>query len=307
MVKRKATSLIQRLIMINIVANLNDMKHILLLTAFIIQIFSANIFSQTTPDQIFNKGLENFYGGKFQDAIKFFDDYIKIAPNEYRGYNYKGLSHQAMKEYKRSIEDFTKVISLAPNSSDGYINRGNSYFFEKNFSSALIDFNDAIRVNPHEIEARLGKSRVYRQQRKFQDALKEVNLAEGIDPRNPRVYLNMAWIHLQLKDSAKVFVDIKTAFYNDSDIVFTNYRRDLFYVLMENYKNSLAIADQRVRENPNSCMAYFTRGVIYYVMNKYSLASEDIKKSIALNTYKDPMFDSIVNQILRSIKRNSTK
>ncbi|MDQ3019513.1 MAG: tetratricopeptide repeat protein [Bacteroidota bacterium] len=268
---------------------------------------ALNTYSQTTPEQIFSKGLENFYGGKFNDAIKFFSEYIKSAPTDYKGFNYRGLCYQAMKNYPRSIEDFTKVISIAPRSSEGFINRGNSHFFSNSYPTALQDFNDAIRINSHDIESYFGKSRVYRQLRRFSEALKEVITAEGIDPKNPRVYLNMAWVHLQLKDTAKVFKDIETALYYDSNLVFTNYRRDLLFVLMENYKNSLVVASKRVDENPNSYMAYFTRGFIYFIMNNYVLAKEDLSKSISLVKDPDPKFISVINQIIRSIKRNSTK
>ena len=266
---------------------------------------STITYSQSTPQDFFNKGLEAFYGGQFQDGVNFFDTYIKSMPTDFEGYRYRGLCYQGMKNYPRSIEDFANAIRISPNNSDGYLNRGNSYYLSKNYSSATRDYKDALRLNPNDIEAYFGMARIYNESRKFNDALKELNHAEGIDPMNARVYLNKSFIHMQLLDTVDMFNDVATAMYYDSNIVFTEYRRDLIYVRFDTYKKALAYVDNLVQREPGSYMYNFMRGFIYFIMNNFDFAKRDFMKAEELNKNHDEQFIKVINQINRSIDRNS--
>lgn len=281
------------------------MRKSIITILFLLSFHAVNSYSQTTPEQIFVKGMEAFYNSDFKQGIIFFNDYIASVSTDYRGYNYRGLCYQSMKNYQRSLEDFTKVIDLANNNWEGYVNRGNSYLKLGNYSSALADYSDAIRYVPDNIEGYLGRSKVYAQQGKYPNALSELNLAVGVDPMNPRVYLSKAWIHILNNDTLSIQNDINTAMYYDSNIVFTDYKRELLFVKVDNYKSILSILNDRVNKFPNSYLAYFSRGVVYFLMNSYDNAVSDLKRSMKLNTAKDQDFVNLVTKILRSIDRNS--
>ncbi len=272
---------------------------------FLLLTLSLNTYSQSTPQEFFNNGLEAFYGARFQDGIKYFDTYIKSMPNDFQGFKYRGLCYQGMKNFPRSIEDFTSAIRVSPRNSDGYLNRGNSYYFSKNYHAASRDYDDALRLDSRNFEAYFGKARVFLDTRKFDQALKEVNLAEGVDPMNARVYLNKSFVHMQLLDTADMFEDIATALYYDSNIVFTDYRRDLLYVKVENYKNALAIVNSLIQQNPGSYMYIFARGFIYFLLNNFPLATEDLKKAVEMNKDPSSRFIEVINKIARSIDQNS--
>lgn len=262
-------------------------------------------YSQTTPEQILSKGLEAFFGAEFQDGIKYFNEYIEISPNDYKGYNYRGLCYMSLKDYQRALEDFTKAISIAPNNNEVFNNRGNTYLLSENVSSAIEDFTDAIKYNPNDVEGYIGRSRAYTAQGKYPNAISDLNLASGADPKNARVYINMAWVHILNNDTVKVFENLNTALDYDSNIVFTNFKRDQIYVKVENYKQAREAADHEINSNPAGYMGYFTRGVINYLLNDYTNATEDLKKSLRLNDKNDPGFLVLVDKLLRSIKRNS--
>ncbi|MEO8665125.1 MAG: tetratricopeptide repeat protein [Ignavibacteria bacterium] len=261
-------------------------------------------FSQTTNPEIFSKALEYYYGANYQEAIPLFDEYIKSLSNDPRGYQYRGLCYQGMRNFPRAIEDFTNEIRVAQNNGDGYVNRGNTYFLDNNFPAAMRDFTDAVRVNSSEVEGYMGRSRVYVVQREFSNALSDLIRASGIDPYNSRVYINMAWVNILDDDTTKAFDNISKALYYDSNIVFTDYKRDQLFVKLESYKLALALANQSIQFYPEGYLHYFTRGMIYFLMNKYDFAIEDFKKSLLLNKNGSKQFVEVMEKILRSIKRN---
>ena len=281
------------------------MKTIFILLSFLL--ITGNSFSQNLPQQTFDNGLEAFYDGRFQDGVKYFTEYISTNNGDFKGFNYRGLCYQAMKNFPRSIEDFTRVITVTPNNFDGYLNRGNSYYFNNNNEAAMRDYKDAIRLAPKDFEAYFGMSRVLMKLRRFDEALKELNSAEGIDPMNARVYINKSLVHAQLEDTTALFNDVATALYYDSNIVFTDYRRDLMYVKIANYKYALATVNQLLGMHPNSYIYYFMRGFIYYLMNSYSKAQADFDTAVKINIKTDEKFNQVIAMLNRSIKRNIRK
>lgn len=268
-------------------------------------LLSVKIYSQTTPAQNFNKGLEMYYGAKYQEAVKFFDEYIKSEPNQFKGYNYRGLSYQGMKNYPKALEDFTKAISVEPSNSEGYLNRGYTHLYQQKFSPALTDFSDAIRIDAHNIDAYIGKSMVYIIQRKYSEAMTNLNSASGVEPKSARIFITKAWVYILTDDTAKVIYNVSMAMYFDSNVVFTEHKRELLGFKLDNYRKALSIADQRIDKNPENYMSYFNRGIIYFFMNNYEKASADLKKSKSLNKNYNAKLDVLIDQIFRSIKRNS--
>lgn len=274
-------------------------------TIILLVLFTGISHSQNSPQQTFDNGLEAFYDGRYQDGVKFFTDYISTNNTDFKGYNYRGLCFQALKNYPRSIEDFTRVITVTPNNFDGYLNRGNSYFFNNNNDAAMRDYKDAIRLAPKDFEAYFGMTRILMKLRRFDEALKELNSAEGIDPMNARVYINKSLVHMQLQDTVALFNDVATVMYYDSNIVFTDYRRDLLYVKIETYKAALASVNQQLALHPNSYIYYFMRGFIYYLMNSYSKAKADFETSVKINVKNDEQYNKVIETLYRSIKRNN--
>lgn len=277
-------------------------KYFLLIAILIF--FTAATYSQTTPKEIFEKGLENYFNSKYQDGIKYFDEYIKSAANDPMGFTYRGLCYQSLKNYQKALDDFTKVINLGKNNPEGYIYRGNTYVMQRNIPSALTDFFDAIRYGPDNIEGYLGRARAYVIKADYSNALKDINLAVGVAPRDPRVYVNKAFIHYLSGDTGNVLEAVDMAFYNDSDIVFTDTKREFLFTKIEIFKTSMNVINGKIRDFPENYMGYFVRGLTYYLTNSYDKSKSDLKKAIELNSNNDKL-KVTVNKILRSIKRNT--
>jgi len=274
-------------------------------TILILMYTAALSYAQSSPNEIYSKGVEYFYRGEFHDAIKYFDDYIRSNPNEYSSFNYRGLCYQALKDYSKALEDFTTVVNLGRTNSEGFINRGNTFYLKDDYNSALNDYTEAIKYNPNDVEGYIARSRSYIALNKLTKALTDLNAASSVDPKNARVYVNLAYAHILNNDTSKAFDDVKTALFYDSNMVFTNYSRDLLYVKAETYKSVLDIMNYNIRQNPGSYLAYFSRGFVYYLMNNYENSRSDMLKSIELNEIDDPKFEDVAYQILRNIKRKT--
>ncbi|HMQ69569.1 MAG TPA: tetratricopeptide repeat protein [Ignavibacteria bacterium] len=263
--------------------------------------------SQTTPGEIYQKGMEAYYGANFDVGINYFTEYIKIAPTDANGFKYRGLCYQGKKDYQRAIEDFSSVIRMAPTTAEGYINRGNTYIMMNNLSSAERDFKDAVKYESHNIEGYIGLSRIEIAKNNFKGAEKQLSSAIAVDPKNARLFIAQAYVNFLEGDTVKIVDNFAQAMYWDSSVVFTDHNRELLQIKLESYKKALKIADQKIQQNKYSYMAYFSRGMIYFLMNNYKSARSDFKKAQELYKGNDQKLEALFAQVIRSVDRNSNK
>ena len=77
-----------------------------------------------TREQFFNNALELSSSGKFNLALKEWDDYLNLYPDDAAALSNRGNVKLVIGDSRGSIEDQNKAINLDPNEIDPYINRG---------------------------------------------------------------------------------------------------------------------------------------------------------------------------------------
>ena len=196
---------------------------------------------------------------------------------------------------------------MAPTTAEGYINRGNTYIMMNNMSSAERDFKDAVKYESHNIEGYIGLSRIEIAKNNFKGAEKQLSSALAVDPKNARLYIAQAYVNFLDGDTVKIIDNFEKAMYWDSSVVFTDHKRELLQIKLDGYKKALKEADQKIQKNKNSYTAYFSRCVIYFLMNNYQSARADIEKAQSLYNGNDAKLEALFAKVIRSVNRNSNK
>lgn len=86
--------------------------------------------------------------GKPKDAIRDFDQVIKLTPNEALAYYNRGTAYVKTEDWKKAKKDFDLAISGRPDYVDAYLNRGIALIYLKDLDAALADFDRGIQLNP---------------------------------------------------------------------------------------------------------------------------------------------------------------
>jgi len=74
---------------------------------------------------LFFLGMIAFEQKKDKEAIKFYDRYLVLAPDDAEGYFNRGCAKgMFLKDIEGSIKDYDKAIELSPNYAEAYANRG---------------------------------------------------------------------------------------------------------------------------------------------------------------------------------------
>jgi tetratricopeptide (TPR) repeat protein len=95
-----------------------------------------------------NRGNAYIAKGKYDLAIKDYDESIKLNPNYFKTYNNRGVAYKKKGEYDRAIADFDASIKINPEYANAFANRAETYVQKGDYTQALKDFDEAIRLQP---------------------------------------------------------------------------------------------------------------------------------------------------------------
>ncbi|MBK9331208.1 MAG: tetratricopeptide repeat protein [Ignavibacteria bacterium] len=277
-------------------------KHILIFLLIIVPYCES--YSQSTKQDIYQKALEQYYSSNFNDAIKFFNDYLVMDTQNWDVINYIGLSYLGLKNYPKAKENFSSVIALNKYYTKGYVNRANVYALEGNYSAAERDYRDAIKYERGNLDIYYGLSLLYINSREYNKALVELNTVTSLDPKNSRAFMNKAIVNMLIDDTAKIFENVSESLYWDSNYIFKDLDKSLIFTVSERFKYALSVFNDAVSQNPNSYLINFNRGIIYYMIGNFTDAIKDFEKAKKLYKGDDEKIHSLIDKIIRISKFN---
>ena len=154
----------------------------------------SSLLKQPTDAQSsYRRGLDLFVKKDYDEAIKEFDEAIKLDPNHRSARYYRGQAWREKKDFDKAIQDFDEAIRINPQSSAYFRARGNAWLAEKEYDKAIKDFNEAIRLNPKYAHGDRGNAWYFK--REYDKAIKDYDEEIKLDPKQLSVFFNrgLAW------------------------------------------------------------------------------------------------------------------
>jgi lipoprotein NlpI len=158
-----------------------------------------------------NRGLAYKNLGDYPQAIKDFDEAIRIKPEYAEAYYNRGLAHKALGNAGQAIADYSRAISIKPNMAEAYNNRGNAYGESGDCNLALMDFNAALEINPSFAEAYMNRGNAYNCLGNYQQAIEDYGRAIEKKPDYAASYYNRAVAYSKMGNGKLAILDLQTA------------------------------------------------------------------------------------------------
>ena len=98
-------------------------------------------------DAAFTRGVELQQAGRFNEAIKAYDEAIQLGSDYPVAYNNRGAAYGAVGRYERAIADFDRAIGLSAKYTEAYCNRGAAFGALKQYKQAIRDLDKAIELD----------------------------------------------------------------------------------------------------------------------------------------------------------------
>lgn len=119
-----------------------------------------------TPDQkvqgLLETGMIHMKGGANAEALKSFDEIVKLAPDFAEGWNKRATVHYLLGNFDASLADIEKTLALEPRHFGALSGRGLIYSKLEDLEKALVAFEAALDVHPNMAGAKTNVERIRR-------------------------------------------------------------------------------------------------------------------------------------------------
>ncbi|ACX72856.1 TPR repeat-containing protein [Methanocaldococcus vulcanius M7] len=139
---------------------------------------------------------------KFDEALGYWNEYLRLNPKDASGWFNKGVSLYNLKDYKNAIYCFKKVIELNPKDVDSYLFIINAYLYQKDYNGALEYVNEILKINPHWKFWKI-KGDIYYSMKRYKDAIDSY--------KNALKYVKDEEIYISIGNAYKNIGDFKNA------------------------------------------------------------------------------------------------
>jgi len=223
----------------------------------------------------YNRGVDNFKIGQYDQAISDFSKAIEINPRFAMAYNHRGIVYDSKGQYDKAISDYTKAIEINPKYAEAYNNRAVSYYYKGEYDKAWEDVHKAQslghQVHPGFLKALRGpKGVAFASKGKFKEAKAEFEKALKIDPFNGSAKRLLKVI----EDVANKKIENKTAIH---------FFKGVDYADKGLYDESISGYNKAIEINPQYADAYNNRGVTFSLKGDYDRAIADYNKALEIN------------------------
>lgn len=242
------------------------------------------------PENYYDLGIVFQRSGAHKEAIESFSMYILIpgvkAESIADGYNNRGISHRALKNFEQAMADYTKAIELKPTDPMPLVNRANLHVQLKKTDLALADYANAVAVDPKYHSTYAQRGILLDSTGRTDDALKDFAKSIELEPAYAEPYYNRGTIYSGKKEYAKAIPDYEkyVTLVTDSEYLadghmnlgIAHYYTGSLQEALDNFSKVIAIQPTR----PNG---YKARAMLYREMKKDDLAAADQRKVAELS------------------------
>lgn len=138
-----------------------------------------------------SKGNILYNQGKYDEAIKAYDEAIKIDPKSSSAWFNKGLALEELGKYNEAIKAYDQVIKLEPNdAAPAWNNKGNALGEQGKYSDAIKSYDQAIKIDPNDAIYWSNKGGTLNNLGKYSDAINACDKAIKLDPNYGRAWRN---------------------------------------------------------------------------------------------------------------------
>lgn len=216
------------------------------------------------------KGKINLIHDEFEDALKNFDEALKIDPKFKEALNYKGVSLSQLNDVEKAIECYDKVIDLDKSFSVAWINKSIIFNHLGKYQEAVEIINEVLTIKNEDFEdleavAWLNKGIAFHKQKKESDALNSFNTSISLNPNLPN-----AWN-----------------------------RKGLLFSDLEKYEEAIKCFEEAINIDPEYFWAWNNLGVAHHRIGEYNKALDCYSKSLQIKPDEERVLSNRIVALVR--------
>lgn len=241
-----------------------------------------SITSQTELQSLFEKAIAFVNAGKYLNAIKFFKDLIKKAPQNARYYSWLGIVLFKMGRYEEALKEIDKALKLDPNNAQYYNNLGVTLDEMGHHEEALKAIKKALEIEPDDVQCLDSLGVILNEMGYHEEALKTIKKALEIEPNNAECLNSLGTILHTMGDHEKALEAIEKALELEPNKWQCFDRLIMILHEMGRGEEAIEALERALELEPNNAMYHSNLGTILHEMGRDEEASEALEKALEL-------------------------
>ena len=233
-------------------------------------------------DDLFNRGLTNFYFGDYKKAVNDFDLTSCIGYNKIESLYYKSLSLGALNDYCDAIAILDKLISMKSRDCRFWNDKGAFLSQLKLTDDAHCCFDKSISLHQNSYNWS-NKAVLYHKENKLDDALKCYNQAININKNDVCPVIGKAKIYIDLDDfenADKCFEIARKIDDCDMEFLIENGK---YLLLKGNFYKAIGYFNKALRFNDRLAILWIYKAFAYKHLNKHEQSGVCLDMAIKLD------------------------
>ena len=141
-------------------------------------------YNEITWMSLYERGLEYFKSGLFEQSLYYFDKALSLEPNSFKLWASKGMSLFWLNEPKAAMKCINKSLKLNPRNYRAWSNKGIMLKQRGDMKKAVNCFNRALKYNARYANGWYEKGQIAQSLAKYKTAVKYYDRALKIAPGN---------------------------------------------------------------------------------------------------------------------------
>jgi tetratricopeptide (TPR) repeat protein/S1-C subfamily serine protease len=218
---------------------------------------------------------------RFDEAVKAFDEAVKLKPEFYQAWYARGLALREQDKYQEALASFDRATQIKPNLYEAWRERGNVLYFLNRYPEALASYDKAIAFNDKDSVLYMWRGDLLYKLKRYPEARDAYSRAITLKP-HPFAYNSRGFARSDLGDKQGAIADYNKAIeLKPDDAEAYNNRGNARYHLGDK-KGAIADYTKAIELKPDLAYAYSNRGNARYQLGDKQGAIADYNKAIEL-------------------------
>ena len=208
----------------------------------------TNLVIHSDPKSSYNyclRGVILYKLKRFEEAIKSYDQAIKIEPAFFEAYSNRGVALKTLGKLNEALIDYDKAIAINVNYAEAYSNKSVALCKMNMHAQALTCCEKAIELKPDYGGAFYNRGIALQGLQRMQEALESYKKAVAIEPNNAAAYCDMGVVMHALGNIEAAISHYDQALAIDDTFSRAYWNKANSMLLLGNYKNGLPLYEWR--------------------------------------------------------------
>ena len=230
-----------------------------------------------------NRGAAKADLGRYAEAIADYDLALRMNPQDAGAYSNRGTAKGVLGRHEEAIADLNEALRINPNHAKDYYNRGFSKYFLGQHEEAILDYDQVIRMNPQDADAYNLRGNAIRELGRHEAAIEDFDQAIRINPQSAGFYYNRGVVKGMLGRHEAAIEDFDQAVHINPQYAEVYGNRATVKGMLGRYEDAIADFNETIHIKPEDSVAYANRGNAKRALGQHDEAIADYDQAIRID------------------------